>query len=82
MTGKVTLAIIAAVLCLVYIISPVDLLSFNPIDDLGALGVMIASITSAVKAFKDNRDAKADNAGADSASADSDGTHYNDVSSN
>lgn len=73
--GKGIIAIIVAVLCLVYVVSPVDILPFNPLDDIPAFAGMVMSIVGAVKAFQKNHPN-------DTSSGGSDDNNYNDVNSN
>lgn len=75
---KGIIALIVAALCLIYVVSPVDILPFNPLDDIPAFAGMVMSIVGAVKAFKKDHPTDSDDSGS---SGSSDGG-YNDVSDN
>ena len=77
--GKGIIAIIIAVICLLYFVSPADLSPGLPgLDDLGALAGLIMSIVGSVKAFKKDHPGTGGDTGSDSGT---DGD-YNDVNNN
>ena len=88
MTWKVILTILVVVLCLVYVVSPIDLIpDVVPLaglaDDLAAVGATVATVVGTIKAFKAKNSGEDDKGSADASSTGTAGDgNYNDVSSN